>query len=98
MNTIKLMLAGCTVLFLTSCACKTNNQTATIVSDCTGKYLRVEGKDYLVCNTDLMKNFQENAVVQVSFEKIENCPEFDGKAVCMMYHENEGLVKIKSIK
>lgn len=73
-------------------------KTGTIVSDCTGKYLRIEGKDYLVCNTDLIKNYREGTSVTATFEKIEKCPEFDGKIACMMYHENEGLIRIKSIK
>ena len=85
-------------VLLSSCAATIPAQKATIVKDCTGSYLRIEGKDYLVCNTEKLKNFSRDASVEVTFEKIEKCPEFEDKAVCMMYHENEGLVRIKTIQ
>ncbi|MBW8360940.1 MAG: hypothetical protein K0M56_01995 [Kaistella sp.] len=74
------------------------SEKATVVRDCTGTYLRVDTKDYLVCNNAILKNYKEGAKVTVKFAKTDSCPEFDGKAVCMMYHENEGTVRISEVK
>ncbi len=69
---------------------------AMVISDCTGVYLQIEGLDYLVCNQNLVKS-KVGQSVKVSFEKISECPEFKNKAVCLMYHKNEGLVRISAL-
>jgi acyl-coenzyme A thioesterase PaaI-like protein len=89
-----LSLAGVTV----ACAGVTEGQKATVTRDCTGTYLRVEGKDYLVCNAAILKNHKEGATVTAKFAKTESCPEFDGQVVCMMYHENKGTIRISEVK
>ena len=72
--------------------------SGTIVRDCTGTYIRVEGKDYLVCNFKKIQNYKEGSKAKVSYEIPKECPEFDGIAVCMMYHEHVGMIRILSIK
>lgn len=74
------------------------SEKATVVRDCTGTYLRVATKDYLVCNNTILKNYKEGAEVTAKFAKTDSCPEFNDKAVCMMYHENEGTVRISEVK
>ena len=81
-----------------SCAAVQNPVSAKIVRDCSGTYLRISGKDYQVCNSEMIKNFANNSVINVTYEKAENCPEFQGQIVCMLYHENEGIIRIKSVK
>ena len=98
MKSVKSSILVFGIAVLSSCAANHSAQKAKIISDCTGSYLRIDGKDYLVCNTDKLKNFSKDATVEVTFEKIDKCPEFDGKVVCMMYHENEGLIRINTIK
>ena len=69
-----------------------------IIRDCTGVYLDVDGKDYQICNADKVKGYKENTEIKVVYEITEKCKEFDGKAVCMMYHPKEALIRIKEIK
>ena len=75
------------------------SQTVTVVKDCTGTYLRVDGKDYLVCNREKVSSFADGTTVNASFKKINEC---DGSAkdafVCMMFHENEGWIKVEKIQ
>lgn len=98
MKVLTTMAVAFSMMFMTSCASTKTDQTATVTRDCTGTYLRVSGKDYLVCNTDILKNYKEGQQVIATFSKVKDCPEFDGTMVCMMYHENEGTIRIKSVK
>lgn len=74
------------------------NEEMTVITDCTGTYLRVNGKDYHVCNTEKMTGFQNFQVVVADYKKIDECK---GSAaddiVCMMLHENEGWIEVTSI-
>lgn len=73
--------------------------TGTIVRDCTGTYLRVaESEDYLVCNSEILKDKKEGEKVSLVFDYTKECPERDGKIMCMMYHENKGMIRVKSVK
>lgn len=80
-------------------ACKVvKSEEMTVVRDCTGTYLRSEGKDYHVCNLEKAAAFSDGSKVTVSFQKTEKCSAADSLIVCMMYHENEGWIKVRSIK
>lgn len=97
MKVLRSSLAVIAMAFLTSCSAAKIDQKATIVRDCTGTYLRIDAKDYLVCNTDILKNYKEGHVVTATFKKVKDCPEFNGIMVCMMYHENEGTIRISKV-
>ncbi|MCD9853342.1 hypothetical protein LUD75_01395 [Epilithonimonas sp. JDS] len=74
-------------------------QTGTIVRDCTGTYVRVaENEDYLVCNADILAAKKDGGKVSVVYDYTKECAERDGKIMCMMYHENKGMIRVKSIK
>lgn len=75
---------------------KEKNQTATIIRDCTGTYLRIDDKDYLVCNGEKTSEFEENENVIVTYEDIDQCS-FDG-FLCELYHKNEGPIKVCKIR
>ena len=71
----------------------------TVVRDCTGTYLRHNGKDYQVCNRAMTDSLSNGATLDAEFEKTKECSERkEGEMVCMMYHQNEGLIKIIRIK
>jgi hypothetical protein len=70
---------------------------ATVVRDCTGTYVRVDGKDHLVCNKDKLSTFKEGDSVRVRFKQTSFCNENKDEMVCMMYHEHEGLVKVVNV-
>jgi len=74
-------------------------QTGTIVRDCTGTYLRVaENEDYLVCNSDILVSKKDGEKVSVVYDYTKECKERDGKIMCMMFHENKGMIQVKSVK
>lgn len=87
------LIFGCLPLLNGSCAAVSGIE-AIVVRDCTGTYVRVEGKDHLVCNRDKLKSYQEGDTVRVRFKKTTYCDELKDVMVCMMYHEHEGMVKL----
>ncbi len=96
-NLIFLILLVLTALF-PSCK-KERNQTVTVERDCTGTYLRLDGKDYQVCNLEKVSSFSDGATVTATFKKINEC---NGSAkdaiVCYMLHANEGWIEVDKIK
>ncbi len=85
------------IALLLSCATAGLGKTATVTRDCTGTYLRMDSKDWLVCNADILNKYKEGATVSAKFVKTDECPEFADKIFCMMYHENEGLIRITDL-
>ncbi len=92
-----LILLVLTAMF-TSCK-KEGNQTVTVERDCTGTYLRLDGKDYQVCNLEKVSSFSDGTTVTATFKKIKEC---NGSAkdgiVCHMLHGNEGWIEVEKIK
>ena len=74
-------------------------QTGTIVRDCTGTYVRVaENEDYLVCNSDILASKKDGEKVSLIFDYTKTCAERDGKIMCMMFHENKGMIRVKEVR
>jgi hypothetical protein len=69
----------------------------TVIRDCTGTYLRVDGKDYNVCNLDAVAAYADGATIDARFKQIADCPEAADRIVCYMLHENEGWVEVLSV-
>ena len=96
----KLIFIATTVSLLTLFACKKErNKTVTVMRNCTGTYLRLDGKDYQVCNLEKVSQFADGATVTATFKKLKEC---NGSAkdeiVCQMLYENEGWVEVYKIK
>lgn len=73
-------------------------QTVKVIKDCTGTYLRLGGKDYMVCNLEKTNGFESEDIVQAIFHKVENCTDASQPEMkCMMYHENEGWIEVESV-
>jgi len=98
MKLVKLLFSAFVTTALWSCAASGAAKKATVTRDCTGTYLRVDSKDWLVCNAEILSRHKEGAVVNAKFIKTDQCPEFADKIFCMMYHENEGLIRITELK
>jgi len=100
MKSTNILLSGLFSTLLLSCATVHDRlQTGAIVRDCTGTYLRVgENEDYLVCNYDILESKKEGEKVSLVFDYTKECKERDGKIMCMMYHENKGMIRVKSVK
>lgn len=83
---------------LTLACTKKNGVEASITRDCTGTYIRIQDKDYLVCNINSVGEYNEGEKVKVSYKMETDCPEREGLMMCMMYHENKGMVRILKVK
>jgi hypothetical protein len=95
----KLLSITTIAILLTVLSCKKETyKSMTVIKDCTGTYLRTEGKDFKVCNLEKLSSISEGSQVTATFKKIENCPSLEDKFVCLMYHENEGWIKIVDLK
>ena len=87
------------VLSILALACtKKSGVEVSITKDCTGTYIRIHDKDYLVCNINSVAEFNEGDKVKVSYKLVKDCPEREGLMVCMMYHENAGMVRVLKVK
>jgi len=96
----KILVSGVSaILFSCSSVAHDKLNTGSVVRDCTGTYVRFgENEDYLVCNSDILKEKTEGETVTVMYDYTKTCPENEGKIACMMYHENKGMIRIKSVK
>ncbi|MFP5470934.1 MAG: hypothetical protein ACLGGV_05005 [Bacteroidia bacterium] len=85
-------------LFLSSCN-KVRNINAEFIKDCTGSYIRIDDKDYKICNIDDVEGYQYGDKIQVSFKKLENCDEEESsQIICMLYHHFETFAFITKIR
>jgi len=100
MKILHILSLGIFATLLFSCATVHDRlQTGTIVRDCTGTYLRVaENEDYLVCNAEILESKKDGEKVSLVYDYTKECKEREGKIMCMMYHENKGMIQVKSVK
>ena len=84
------------ILFiLITISCTKINKQVIVVRDCTGAYLRLDGKDYHVCNLEKIETFTDGSIITASFKKISVCNgSAVNSAVCGMLHENEGWIEV----
>lgn len=94
-KTIKLSLIGLTIMLTQACK-KQNIEGATVIKDCTGVYIREDNKDYFVCNSDLLSDYNSGDAINVTFKEANACD--PGPVVCMMAHDYEGVVEVIKIK
>ena len=97
MKRIALSTFAFSLLMLVACN-KQINHKATVVRDCTGVYLRVNEKDYHVCNVDKLSSFPDGSLVNARFERKKDCRQEEEKMVCKMYHQNEGWIEVTLVK
>ena len=88
------------VVCLSFISCKKDlPNTAMIIRDCTGTYLRMNKTDYKVCTLKKVAAFKTGSIVSVSFKKI---PECNGDAnlqlQCYMLHNFESWIKVEEIR
>jgi hypothetical protein len=93
-----LSITAITLLFTMFSCNKEEYKSMTVLKDCTGTYLRLDGKDYHVCNLERLSSFSAGTNVNVSFKKIETCTNFKDTFGCKLLHVNEGWVEVVDIK
>jgi len=83
------------MILMLSCSKKEDN--ATVIKDCTGVYIRIDSKDYFVCNDEMVDNFDHEAKVYVEYDTVAQCEQSDD-AICLMLHLSEGTIELTKIK
>ena len=73
-------------------------QKMKVVKDCSGTYIQHDNVDYQVCNKDLLAKYNDGDWLVASFYTLKDCTEKGDQAVCMLYHENKGWVKVYDIQ
>jgi hypothetical protein len=94
-----LIIVAVCIIYIVSAACQKRisaAKQAIVVRDCTGVYLRMEEKDYLVCNVSLLEGKENGASVHVFFRKIDEC--LRPEARCLLFHPAEGIISIIKIQ
>jgi hypothetical protein len=82
-------MAGCT---------KEKNEMVTIVKNCTGVYIQIEGKHFLVCNEEVFANIDNGSSKRIVFKKVKSCKaKNDKEIVCTMYFQHEGKVEVLQV-
>ena len=95
---MKTILFVVTLAMLINSSCrKGQSQAATIVRDCTGTYLKMNGKDYYVCNAGKIAFFPTGTTIDVSFKTTDECLSVN-PPLCYMFHQNEGWIEVITIK
>lgn len=77
------------------------NQSASIVRDCTGTYLRWQNADHYIVNDETTDDFNDAEEVKVTFKDVTKNADkitFENESNCMLYHAIEGFVEIKKIE
>jgi len=75
----------------------TYQEKVQVVRDCSGTYIKMKGLDYKVCNDELLADLENESFATLSFIDVSTCKVEEGVAVCMLYHEHVGIVKVLEI-
>jgi hypothetical protein len=95
MKKAALILAVYTLFTFFGCE-KTNEVKMTVVTDCTGTYLRQDGNDYKVCNYEKLDGFANGQTVSVTYSTISDCDDF--LYACDMLHVFEGWIEVETVE
>jgi hypothetical protein len=90
----KKILFGIFALFLFA-SCTKEVNSGKINRDCTGTYLELDNKDYLICNPSMTDSYSDGSEVLVQFDFKSEGKSF---GTCYMHHENYGFVEITYIR
>lgn len=72
-----------------------------VIRDCTGTYLRINGKDNPVCNYKIISNFDDGTTISATYKKVGNSKcEDRNNPHCTMVHPGElgewvEIIKVK---
>jgi hypothetical protein len=93
-------LITATIFLLMISGCRREyDQQVTVVRDCTGTYLRLDGLDYQVCNPQAVASFSDAAAVIASFRKVHACNGSGGdETICDRFHQSEGWIEVAEIR
>ncbi|MCP4440315.1 MAG: hypothetical protein GY810_15325 [Aureispira sp.] len=96
MKGVKILSLLAAIQFFSSCQ-KDTFKNIVVVHHCTGSYLKIEGKNHLICNKEVVNNYKDGAIVTAEVDYItwEDCD--NTWAACMMEFPYEGVIQVKTI-
>lgn len=98
MKSILYLVMMSAVLFTGSCT-KEESDPMMVVKDQSGDYLRMQGKDYRICNTELTREYPDNSYVIARFRKIDACGSLEkDRPAAALPHANEGWIIVDYIR
>lgn len=86
------------LLVLAFSSCDKSARNGKIDRDCTGTYLRLNKKDYLICNPAMTDSYVDGSDIRVKFKFKSKCDNTGDHPVCELYHKSYGFVEITEIK
>lgn len=90
--------AASVMLLIFSCK-KESYKSITVITDCTGTYLRWNEKDYKVCNIEKVSSFISGTTVEANFVKLTECKGAGNFPVtCYLNHEYDSWIEVRKIK
>ena len=95
---IQLSILCLSIIALSVSSCSKSLSSGTIVQDCTGTYLKLNNKDYLICNPEIAIGYPNGSSVEVKYNSKSSYPTDAYEAVCLVLHESYGFVEITKIK
>ena len=92
----KFFIVGVLVFLLGMQSCETEkNVKAVYIIDCTGDYLRVDGKDYYICNFERFSGILDGTEVTAFFSFVDEC--YVSRSDCYLYHQVDDWIEIKNM-
>ena len=86
-----------TIVIFTFISCsKDDYKEGKIIKNCTGSYLNIDDKEYLICNSEVVVDFNNDTEVLVDFTLIDNCNNNQG-TICMMVYNYNGTISVNEI-
>jgi len=85
------------IIIFTFISCsKDDYKEGKIIKNCTGSYLNINDNEYLICNSEVVVNFNNDTEVMVDYNLIDKCENYQG-TICMMVYSHNGTVSINEI-
>ena len=91
------LLLALPCLLLISCR-KEKVDNATVIKNCTGTYLQIDGDNYQVCNDTKLDAYKQGDLVDASFKHINDCDALAGHTICHMAFPSEGWIEVRRVK
>jgi hypothetical protein len=101
LKSISKLLVVSLVLLLVSCSKENVLKEAQVSTNCTGTYLIIEDKAFLVCNEQTLSEYKHGDKIRVKFNVIENneCSKIGYKpSACYMYYHFDEMIRINKLK
>jgi len=85
------------IIIFTFISCsKDDYKEGKIIKNCTGSYLNINDNEYLICNSEVVVDFNNDTEVLVDYNLIDNCENNHG-TICEMAYSHNGTISINEI-